>query len=422
MITVAELSLHTVKDLAEMARKKGIPRWHAMRKQELIQALVEAARKEARQKKNRLKKATTSNQRRSTSKTSSSAKTSGSNGKPQKSSSRKTTVKAESSSTSHRSKGSSKASEKTSVVKKTVATAPPSPELQKTLHEWKDELIDSKDLAATSNGDITPAKDRLILMVRDPYWLQAYWEISRQSVERARVALSQNWYLARPLLRLWEVRRDGISHSERVFVKDIEIHGRVNNWYINVDNPPRSFEVDIGYATPDRKFFCLARSNIVSTPHAASTGSELDWSALADEFERIYALSGGYDDTTDTSELREVLEDRLRRPLGGSVIQRLGAGVEGQAEPRSNFRFFVDAELVVFGQIQPGYHVSIRGEPVTVCADGTFSIRLPLPDRRHVLPIVGQSPDGTEQRTVVLAVERNTKVMEPLHKDHEPAV
>lgn len=417
MITVAELSLHTVKDLAEMAKKKGIPRWHAMRKQELIQALVEVARKEARQKKNRLKKA--ASQRHSSSKASSSAKSSGSNGKPKKSTSRKTTVKTESS--SKRSKTSQKASAKTAVVKKTVATAPPSPELQKNLHEWKEEFIDRKDLAATSNGEISPAKDRLILMVRDPYWLHAYWEISRQSVERARVALSQNWYLARPLLRLWEVRRDGTSHAERVFVKDIEIHGRVNNWYINVDNPPRSFEVDIGYATPDRKFFCLARSNIVSTPHAASTGNELDWSALADEFERIYALSGGYDDTTDTTELREVLEDRLRRPLGGSVIQRLGAGVEGQAETRSNFPFFVDAELIVFGQIQPGYHVSIRGEPVTVCADGKFSIRLPLPDRRHVLPIVGQSPDGTEQRTVVLAVERNTKVMEPLHKDHEPA-
>jgi hypothetical protein len=419
VITVAELSLHTVKDLAEMAKKKGIPRWHAMRKQELIQALVEVARKEARQKKNRLKKAATSSGRKA--KAGSSSKTSGSNGKPQKSSARKTTLKIESSSTSKRSKVSQKAPQKTSVVKKTVAAAPPSPELQKNLRQWQEELIDTKDLAATSNGETTPAKDRLILMVRDPYWLQAYWEISRQSVERARVALSQNWYLAKPLLRLWEVRRDGTSHSERVFVKDIEIHGRVNNWYINVDNPPRSFEVDIGYATPDRKFFCLARSNIVSTPHAATTGNELDWSALADEFERIYALSGGYDDTTDTTELREVLEDRLRRPLGGSVIQRLGAGVEGQAEARTNFRFFVDAELVVFGQIQPGYHVSIRGEPVTVCADGTFSIRLPLPDRRHVLPIVGQSPDGTEQRTVVLAVERNTKIMEPLHKDHEPA-
>jgi len=36
------------------------------------------------------------------------------------------------------------------------------------------------------------------------------------------------------------------------------------------------------------------------------------------------------------------------------------------------------------------------------------------------LPVVGQSPDGAEQRTIVLAVERNTKVMEPLLKENDP--
>jgi len=32
-------------------------------------------------------------------------------------------------------------------------------------------------------------QDRLVVMVRDPYWLHAYWELSRKSVERAKVAL-----------------------------------------------------------------------------------------------------------------------------------------------------------------------------------------------------------------------------------------
>lgn len=424
VITVAELSLHTVKDLAEMAKKKGVRGWHAMRKQELIQALVEVARKEARQKKKRLKKGPTAATGKSSVKAATTrSKTAGSNGKPSKASSKSRTsslTKKGTTSKAHSKKTPATAPAGEGPAKAQGPSGAPSPERQRDILEWQQQLAENKDLAASSNGSSGPTRDRLVLMVRDPYWLQAYWEISRQSVERARVALSQNWYLARPLLRLWEIRRDGTSHAERIFVKDIEIHGRVNNWYISVDNPPRSFEVDIGYATPDRKFFCLARSNIVSTPHAATTGNELDWSFMAEEFERIYARSGGYDETTDTSELREVLEDRLRRPLGGSVIQRLGAGIDGHSEHRSNFRFFVDAELLVFGQIQPGYQVTIRGEPVSVESDGSFLIRVPLPDRRHVLPVVGQSPDGTEQRTVVLAIERNTKVMEPLLKDKDP--
>jgi len=421
VITAAELTLHTVKDLAEMAKKKGISGWRSMRKQELIEALINAARKEARQRKSKQKSSAGRSARAGGAKGQA-----GGNGKATQkqlgqATKGSTLVKSTSVRSSQTRSGHPASAKKSSGVRRRkVKAAPPRPEVQKQIEELRSQIIDQKDLASTSReGALGTAKDRLVLMVRDPYWLQAYWEIGRQTVERARAALGQNWHLARPVLRLWEVRRDGTSHVERIRLRDIEIHGRVNNWYVNVDQPPRSFEMDIGYLTPDAKFFCLTRSNIVTTPIASSSGPDLDWAVLADEYERVYALSGGYDEATDTSELREVLEDRLRRPLGGSVIQRLGAGMEGQVEHRSRFSFHVDAELIVFGHIQPGYQVTIRGEPVSVGADGRFSLRLPLPDRRHVLPVVGQSPDGTEQRTIVLAVERNTKVMEPLLKETE---
>lgn len=454
MITAAELTLHTVKDLAEMAKKKGIPGWHSMRKQELIQALLKAARKESRQRVKKQKKATAETLKEATQR----GKSPSGNGKlkaKQPKTSARSSVSSRSlepptSSSSSRSRlarqaktsrsGSSPSSSNTPPrsatalphptdsssssrqrIVREVKVAPASPEIKRDAEELRAQLSEPKDLATGSSPD-SPNKDRLVLMVRDSYWLQAYWEISRQNVERARAALGQNWHVARPVLRLWEIRRDGTSHSERVRVRDIEIHGRVNNWYINVDQPPRSFEVDIGYAALEGKFFCLARSNIVTTPLAVGMAPDLDWAVLADDFERVYALSGGYDETTDTTELREVLEDHLRRPLGGSVIQRLGAGVDSHTEHRSRFPFHVDVEIVVFGQIQPGYQVSVRGEPVSVGSDGRFSLRLPLPDRRHVLPVVGQSPDGGEQRTVILAIERNTKVMEPLVKDTENAV
>jgi hypothetical protein len=420
VITAAELTLHTVKDLAEMAKKKKIPGWRSMRKQQLIEALLNAAKKEARQRKNKQKVTSARSSKVAMTK----GQNSSGNGKVKRKQSVVTARGSSLSKTASRSSRSESADQSPAQEPKTsrrrVKVAPLQPEVQKQIAELRSQIIDQKDLASTSReGSLGTAKDRLVLMVRDPYWLQAYWEIGRQTVERARAALGQNWHLARPILRIWEVRRDGTSHVERIHLRDIEIHGRVNNWYVNVDQPPRSFEVDIGYVAPDAKFFCLTRSNIVTTPMASAAGPDLDWAVLADEYERVYALSGGYDETTDTSELREVLEDRLRRPLGGSVIQRLGAGVEGQVEHRSRFPFHVDAELVVFGHIQPGYQVSIRGEPVAVGADGRFSLRLPLPDRRHVLPVVGQSPDGTEQRTIVLAVERNTKIMEPLLKETE---
>lgn len=79
----------------------------------------------------------------------------------------------------------------------------------------------------------------------------------------------------------------------------------------------------------------------------------------------------------------------------------------------------MDAELIVFGSTHSDAHVNVGGEPVKVRSDGSFSVRLPLPDRRQVLPATAKSRDGVDEQTVVIAVERNTKVMEPLSMDVE---
>ena len=45
-------------------------------------------------------------------------------------------------------------------------------------------------------------KDRIVLMVRDSYWLQATWEITRASVSRAESSLAERWHTAKPVLRV----------------------------------------------------------------------------------------------------------------------------------------------------------------------------------------------------------------------------
>src|SRR3989339_488527 len=84
----------------------------------------------------------------------------------------------------------------------------------KRFREIQDKLSHSKDLAfsgsSEGNGHV---KDRLVVMVRDPYWLPAYWELTRSSIERTRVALGQRWYASRPVLRLAEVTQDGTTST-----------------------------------------------------------------------------------------------------------------------------------------------------------------------------------------------------------------
>jgi hypothetical protein len=79
----------------------------------------------------------------------------------------------------------------------------------------------------------------------------------------------------------------------------------------------------------------------------------------------------------------------------------------------------MDVELVVYGSTVPDGYLTLNGEPVKLRSDGSFALRVPFPDRRQVLPAVACSRDGSQQRTIVVAVERNTKVMEPLESEQD---
>ena len=187
-------------------------------------------------------------------------------------------------------------------------------------------------------------------------------------------------------------------------MREIPIHGGVSNWYIDVLDPPKSFQVEIGYVAPGDRFFCLARSNTVTTPRAGS-GDAFDhnWSEVAKDSDRIYAMSAGYPEQEANRELKEVFEERLRRPMGDPMSTQFGVGAGGAGAERADMKFHVDTELIIHGVAQPDAHVMLKGEPVHLRPDGTFAVRCNLPDRRHVLPVVASSPDGVEQRTIVLA-------------------
>ncbi|MFH1920610.1 MAG: DUF4912 domain-containing protein [Planctomycetota bacterium] len=380
MITATRLKTHTARDLAAMAKRKRVSGWHAMRKDELIKALLKLAKSEA-----------------------------------AKAARRKASSNGNGCTKSASAKGVAKAS-RDSVCSKPAGKAKP-PRSEKRLKEMKAKMFQFKDLAYDSNGDEN-AKDRLVVMVRDPYWLHAYWEVTRQSVERARVAMGQHWHAARPILRLSEVTRDGTTSTVRNVLRDIEIHGGVNNWYVDVDDPPKSFQLDIGYLGPDGKFLCLIRSNAVTTPLSGPVdGVDGNWAEVAQDFDRIYALSGGYEGQSGNTDLKDLFEERLRRPMGSPMVTRFGMGAQAVGRNRPDFPFHVDAELIVYGLTSPNAHVTLRGEPVRVQADGSFTVRFGLPNRRQVLPVVASSGDGVQQRTIVMAVERNTKEMEPIIRE-----
>jgi hypothetical protein len=357
-MTRDQLQAFTRKQLADMARQQGILGWHAMRKEELLVALKEQARKDRRKK-------------------------------------------------------NSHAPVQKAVARNTSASA----------EESKYDVgVPTRDLSAKVPRDLPAGygKDRIVCMVRDPYWLHVYWELTRQAIQRAEAALGQEWHTARPILRLLDVTRRDSSHQIERVLRDIEIHGGCNSWYIDVSEPPRSFRVDIGYLARSGRFYVLSRSNVVTTPRAGvSDVIDENWYDLdAKKADRIYAMSGGFDPTASSLEVKQLFDEKLRRPLGSPAVTSFGSGGFSLGKGKAFF-FQLDAELIVYGATEPNARVTLQGQPVQLRSDGTFTMRFRLPDSRQIIPAVATSPDGSEERTIVLAVERNTRRLDPVIHNEE---
>jgi len=445
--SAVDLKTRTVKELVELARKQKVLGWHDMRKDELVHALVRQARKAAAkrhavsgknghatngQSKNGSVAAKVASSNGQSKNGSVAAKVASSNGQSKNGShveNGSTTLQGKptgmpgklpkSSASQNGTSTSLDATEKQALLedKKTIEKGlkPRSAADELRLQQIKARLAEAKDLVFRGVENGRSVKDRLVVMVRDPYWLHAYWELSRQSIQRAQVAMGQHWHAARPVLRLHEVSRNGTTSASRQTVRDVEIHGGVNNWYIDVQNPPKSYQVEIGYLAPGDRFYCLGRSNVVSTPTPGSADTfDRNWSEVAKECDRVYAMTAGSTEQGANGDLRDVFEEQMHRPMGDSLIAQFGRGA---AASKQNFRFQIETELIVHGVTQPDARVTLRGEPVRLRPDGSFAVRFSLPDHRHVLPVVANSGDGAEQRTIVLAIDRNTKVMEPVLRD-----
>ncbi len=359
-MTAATLRSRTAKDLAQMARQNGVAGWHSMKKEELIQALVVIARQR------NLETRPTSNGHMTTGR------------------------------------------------EVLLGTQTPT-HVRKSLEQLHQKLAILKNLAHTTKSSATEVKeDRLVVMVRDPYWLHACWDLSQRSVDRAQAAMGQRWHTSQPTLRVFRIMEAGTSKLER----DITIHGGVSNWYVDVTEPPCGFRMEIGYLAADGMFYALARSNSVQTPPAGSSEAiDENWSDVARNADMIYAMSGGYSPQGTSRELQELLEERLRRPLGTPMNTRFGNGAAALFKDDESMALAVDAEVIIYGATNKQSHVTLKGAPVQVRPDGTFSAKLKLPELRQVIPIVASSCDGVEQRTVILAIERNTKVLEPVVRD-----
>lgn len=254
-------------------------------------------------------------------------------------------------------------------------------------------------------------EDKIVLQVRDPWWIHAYWEITTFTFDKLREQFGDAVFSAKRVLRIYDVSQiifDG-TNAHRFF--DIEINPHANNWYIDTGSPGRSWCVDLGVVLADSKFITIVRSNTVHTPpEAPSRITDEEWMVPEEMFARLYGMGFGLG---RSSPVGKAWQERIKRELFSGVLA--SPGITSLVSPvkkipgERKFWLVVNTELIVYGATEPDSKVTIQGKEIKLRPDGTFSLRFALPDGKQIIPVRAVSKDFEEERTITPIVTKETK-------------
>jgi uncharacterized protein len=156
-------------------------------------------------------------------------------------------------------------------------------------------------------------ENRLVLLVRDPWWLYAYWEVTpeRQREVAAEVDKSGRGPY-RTVLRVYDVTGGMVLPRSNSFF-DIELNFQTDNWYIDVGTPNREWMAEIGFRDEKGRFFALVRSNRVRTPaFGISDVLDEEWMLPEEIYFRLIGRSLGSSASGNSMDIRRLLEKYLK--------------------------------------------------------------------------------------------------------------
>jgi len=244
--------------------------------------------------------------------------------------------------------------------------------------------------------------DKMVLMVRDPWWLYAYWELKNSTVERLKSELKDEFYKAKRILRVYDVTNVIFNGANANRFFDIQVHEFANNWYIDAAGPGIFWCLDFGLMLSDGRFITILRSNVAQSPlDGPSWITDEEWMIPDDMFARLYGMGFGQGKSSPVG------KDWRERILSSPGIASMASPVK-KPQKRA-FWLRVDCELIVYGATEPDAKVTVQGKPINLRPDGTFTLRFALPNGKQVIPVKAVSADKVDERTITPIVDRETK-------------
>jgi hypothetical protein len=310
---------------------------------------------------------------------------------------------------------------------------------------------------------------RLLLTARDPHWLYAHWDFTRDQLRRYN-ARSIHRHL---VLRVYRNLIAGAPHRET------HVHPESRSWFLHVGEGATRFVAELGYYRTEDQWVTVSTSSPTVTPPDTMSDDLSAWFETLPvdlRYEQLLALvkqavkenvplmeaiqqlrAAGFPGLPDVRSLgagqwtpaqeralaQVVSMDAVRRVWMGSLeitelirrqflqeISSMAAAQVGQPwsgavsslsspfggeQQGRGFWFNVNAELIIYGATEPDAKVSIGGRHIRLRPDGTFSYRFSLPDGHYELPAVAVSSDGVDTRSADLAFSRGTQYQGEVH-------
>jgi hypothetical protein len=104
----------------------------------------------------------------------------------------------------------------------------------------------------------------MVLMVRDPHWVYAYWDIDDVKKKEIHYITHQHVRPVPTVMRIHDVTNASKADSGRFF--DVEVPIDIGQWYVYLGLPEHTFTADLGLIEPCGRFYLITWSNQITMP------------------------------------------------------------------------------------------------------------------------------------------------------------
>ena len=151
---------------------------------------------------------------------------------------------------------------------------------------------DRASLSALDELSSSYNQTRLVLMVRDPYWVYAYWDISKEKEKEIKLFRQRCKGPVTSVLRVYDITHEEPQREKPINYFDIEVPFDIGQWYIYLGKPDHKFTADIGLIHENNNFYLVTWSNPVTMPRCEPSNMiDSQWSDVHSIFNEMYPLN-----------------------------------------------------------------------------------------------------------------------------------